>query len=60
MKKKITDASGKEIDTVKLHDVVINRIETHGKSKIEPVPPEESLIERRCKSMILLILFVTE
>ena len=48
---KITDEAGKEIDKIKLHDVVIHRTKIHGKVKIEPVPPEEFLIERRCKSI---------
>ena len=47
----ITDDAGKEIDKVKLHDVVIKRTKLYGKVRIEPVPPEEFLIERRCKSI---------
>ena len=47
----ITDDAGKEIDVVKLHDVVIKRTKLYGKVRIEPVPPEEFLIERRCKSI---------
>ena len=47
----ITDEAGKEIDVVKLHDVVIKRTKLYGKVRIEPVPPEEFLIERRCKSI---------
>ena len=47
----ITDDAGKEIDKVKLHDVVIQRTKLYGKVRIEPVPPEEFLIERRCKSI---------
>jgi hypothetical protein len=34
-----------------LHDVVIKRTKLYGKVRIEPVPPEEFLIERRCKSI---------
>jgi len=34
-----------------LHDVVIERIETFGKVKIEAIPPEEFLIERRAKNI---------
>ena len=34
-----------------LHDCVITRIETFGKVKIEAIPPEEFLIERRAKSL---------
>ena len=37
--------------TPMLHDVVITRIETYGKVKIETIPPEEILIERRAKSL---------
>ena len=47
----ITDDRGKEIDKVKLHDVVIHRTKLYGKVRIEPIPPEEFLIERRCKSI---------
>ncbi len=47
----ITDDRGKEIDKVALHDVVIHRTRLYGQVKIEPVPPEEFLIERRCKSI---------
>ena len=34
-----------------LHDVVITRTEEYGKVKIETIPPEEFLIERRAKSI---------
>ena len=34
-----------------LHDVVITRTQTYGKVKIEAIPPEEFLIERRAKSI---------
>jgi len=34
-----------------LHDVVIERGETYGKVKVEAIPPEEFLIERRAKSI---------
>tara|TARA_R100001530_G_scaffold93612_1_gene64924 strand:+ start:1659 stop:3842 length:2184 start_codon:yes stop_codon:yes gene_type:complete len=37
--------------TPMLHDCVIVRIETYGKVKIETIPPEEFLIERRAKSL---------
>ena len=47
----ITDDRGKELDKVKLHDVVIHRTKLYGQVRIEPVPPEEFLIERRCKSI---------
>jgi hypothetical protein len=47
----ITDDRGQEIDKVTLHDVVIHRTSLYGGVKIEPVPPEEFLIERRCKDL---------
>ena len=50
-KEPITDDLGKEIDKITLHDVVIHRTKLYGQVKIEPVPPEEFLIERRCKSI---------
>jgi len=34
-----------------MHDVVIERKETFGKVKVEAIPPEEFLIERRAKSI---------
>ena len=47
----ITDDRGKEIDKIELHDVVIHRTKLYGQVRIEPVPPEEFLIERRCKDI---------
>ena len=47
----LKDDSGEEIDKVILHDVVLHRTKLYGKVRIEPVPPEEFLIERRCKSI---------
>ncbi len=47
----ITDDAGKEIDKVSLHDVVIHRTKLYGRVRIDPVPPEEFLIERRCKDI---------
>src|SRR6056300_622899 len=47
----ITDDRGKEIDKIPLHDIVIHRTKLYGKVRIDPVPPEEFLIERRCKSI---------
>ena len=47
----ILDETGKELDKLKLHDVVIERHQTYGQVRIEPVPPEEFLIERRAKSI---------
>jgi len=39
------------IPTPMLHDVVISRTQTFGRVKIEPIPPEEFLIERQAKSL---------
>ena len=50
-KEAITDDRGKEIDKVNLHDVVIHRTKLYGQVRIDPVPPEEFLIERRCKDI---------
>ena len=50
-KESITDDRGKEIDKVTLHDVVIHRTKLYGRVRIDPVPPEEFLIERRCKDI---------
>ena len=50
-KEPITDDRGKEIDKVSLHDVVIHRTKLYGRVRIDPVPPEEFLIERRCKDI---------
>ena len=49
----IAKATGTEINlpTPKLHNVKIKRINSHGKIKIENVPPEEFLIERTAKSI---------
>ena len=47
----ITDDNGKEVDKISFHDVVIHRTKLYGKVRIEPIPPEEFLIERRCKSI---------
>ncbi len=40
-----------KIPTPMLHDVVISRTQTFGRVKIEPIPPEEFLIERQAKSL---------
>ena len=47
----ILDEDGKELDKVTLHDCVINRTRLYGQVRIEPVPPEEFLIERRVKDI---------
>ena len=50
---KLAEMQGQEIDLPKpkLHDVVIKRMSSKGKIKIENVPPEEFLIERTAKSI---------
>ena len=40
-----------KIPTPMIHDVVISRTQTFGRVKIEPIPPEEFLIERQAKSL---------
>ena len=47
----IVDDRGEELDKIKLHDVVIHRTRKYGQVRIDPIPPEEFLIERRCKSI---------
>lgn len=47
----LTDQDGKEIDKIKFHDVVIKKTTSFGQVKIEPIPPEEFLIERRAKDI---------
>ena len=45
------DQNNKVIDKVKFHNVVVYKTQLYGQVKIEPVPPEEFLIERRAKSI---------
>ena len=45
------DDNGKVIDKIKFHDVVIYKTQMYGQVKIDPIPPEEFLIERRAKSI---------
>jgi hypothetical protein len=45
------DDNDKVIDTVKFHDVVVYKTQMYGQVKIDPIPPEEFLIERRAKSI---------
>ena len=45
------DNNGKVLDKVKFHDVVIHKTQMYGQVKIDPIPPEEFLIERRAKSI---------
>ena len=40
-----------KIPTPMLHDVVISRTQKFGRVKMEPIPPEEFLIERQAKSL---------
>lgn len=47
----IKDEEGNVLDTIKYHDLVLYKISSYGKVTIEPVPPEEFLIERRAKSI---------
>ena len=47
----ILDDEGKELDKINYHDCVIERTTLYGQVRIEPVPPEEFLIERRCKDI---------
>ena len=47
----ILDETGKELDKASYHDCVIERTRLYGQVRIEPVPPEEFLIERRCKDI---------
>ena len=47
----LKDDNGEVIDTIKYHDCVLHKTQKYGKVKIEPVPPEEFLIERRAKSI---------
>jgi hypothetical protein len=47
----ILDEDGKELDKANYHDCVINRTRLYGQVRIEPVPPEEFLIERRVKDI---------
>jgi len=39
------------LETPMMHDVVVSRKQTIGRVKIEPIPPEEFLIERQAKSL---------
>ena len=50
---KLAEMHGQEINLPKpkLHDVIIKRMSSKGKIKIENVPPEEFLIERTAKSI---------
>ena len=45
------DDNDKVIDTITFHDCVIHKTVGYGQVRIEPIPPEEFLIERRAKSI---------
>jgi len=47
----LKDDDGNVLDTIKYHDVVLHKTTKYGKVNIEPIPPEEFLIERRAKSI---------
>jgi hypothetical protein len=47
----LKDDNGNVIDTIPYHDCVIHKTISYGKVQIDPVPPEEFLIERRAKSI---------
>ena len=47
----LNDDSGEALDQITYHDVVVYKTQMYGQVKIEPVPPEEFLIERRAKSI---------
>ena len=47
----LKDDQGEVLDTIKYHDCVIHKTRKFGKVSIEPIPPEEFLIERRAKSI---------
>jgi hypothetical protein len=47
----LKDDQGEVLDTIKYHDVVLYKTTKYGKVNIEPIPPEEFLIERRAKSI---------
>jgi len=50
-KEPIVDDQGEKLDEITFHDVVIQRTRMYGQVRIDPIPPEEFLIERRCKSI---------
>lgn len=47
----LKDDQGVVLDTIKYHDVVLHKTTKYGKVNVEPIPPEEFLIERRAKSI---------
>jgi hypothetical protein len=47
----LKDEQGNVIDEIPFHDCVLHKTISYGKVRIDPVPPEEFLIERRAKSI---------
>jgi len=47
----IKDQNDVVVDKITFHDCVIHKTTSYGKVNIEPIPPEEFLIERRAKSI---------
>ena len=47
----LKDENGITLDELVYHDCVVHKTISYGKVKIDPVPPEEFLIERRAKSI---------
>jgi len=47
----LKDEDGITLDELVYHDCVVHKTISYGKVKIDPVPPEEFLIERRAKSI---------
>jgi hypothetical protein len=47
----LLDDNNNEIDKITYHDIVIKKTVSFGQVRIEPVPPEEFLIERQAKSI---------
>ena len=50
-KEDLKDEDGITLDELVYHDCVIHKTISYGKVRIDPVPPEEFLIERRAKSI---------
>jgi hypothetical protein len=47
----LLDDNNNEIDKITYHDIVVKKTVSFGQVRIEPVPPEEFLIERQAKSI---------
>ena len=50
-KEDLKDEDGITLDELVYHDCVVHKTISYGKVRIDPVPPEEFLIERRAKSI---------